>query len=82
MAQNGSSDESPTFIVQSQAPDVLAEIVALMKSDPKMRLVREIGPPGEPHTLAIAMSEDRAAMLRERFKGRVIVERDRPLSLY
>jgi hypothetical protein len=82
MSTDESRGQERPYIVQSKAPDVLAEVIGVIKTDPGIRLVREIGPPGQPHTLAIVAREDRVMALKERFKDRLTVEDDRPLTMY
>jgi hypothetical protein len=61
---------------------VLAQVITRIEADPAITIVRRIGPPDEPHTLVASMAEARAAALGQQFAGQLIVERDRPLTLY
>jgi hypothetical protein len=61
---------------------VLAQVIAFIEADPAFTLVRRIGPANAPHTLVVSMTESQAAMLAQQFPDELIVERDRPLTLY
>jgi hypothetical protein len=53
-----------------------------MEADPAINIVRRIGPSDEPHTLLASMAEAQATALKQQFAGELIIERDRPLTLY
>lgn len=82
MSQGPSSEGENTYLLQPREPDVLAQVRELIGADASIKVLQEIGPAGEPHTLVVAMREQQAAELKHRFAGRLIVERDRPLTLY
>jgi hypothetical protein len=73
---------SHTYVVHSQKPQVLAEAAEFIKGQPNVRILAEIGPPGQPHTFTVQMREDQANNLKQRFAGHLVVERDQPLSHY
>ncbi len=77
----GSSDNTThDYIVQALQPGVLAEVAAYVRTVPSINVIRSIGPADAPHTLIVSMSESDAESLTQRFAGRLIVERDRPLT--
>ncbi len=62
----------------------LAEFARSVAGDPDIALVDQIGPQGKAHTLVIAVPQDKAASIEERFRNstQLTLERDRPLSLF
>lgn len=78
---------SPTgrYIVHSEDPKALADFIDAAKSDPDMELVDTIGPAGTPHTAVFVMPHEKAEALQQieaAKPSRLIIERDRPLSLF
>ena len=74
------------FMVRARG-DNAAALDAFLRSldgDPDIALVDQIGPPGAPHTLVVAVAPERAALLdaRVRASGQLTLEQDRPLSLF
>ena len=65
-------------------PAALAEFLASVDSDPDIELIDTIGPTGRPHTAVLAITPDKALSLERRFQQskQLLIERDRPLSLY
>ena len=82
MSQTSSPGERYDYLVRAHRPALLPQVKALIVNDPSFTLLRQLGPPGEPHTLVVAMAEQDAATLQQRFPGELIVERDRPLTLF
>lgn len=82
MSQDSSGDTRCDYLVRARQPDVLARAITRIEADPAITIVRKIGPPAEPHTLVASMAEAQAAALKQQFAGELIVERDRPLTLY
>ena len=71
------------YIVRSEDTKHLADFIDESKSDPELELVDLIGPAGAPHTAVFVIPHEKAAALEQRFgKSRLIIERDRPLSLF
>ena len=73
------------YIVRARESDgALAAFMRGIASDPDITLVDQIGPHGDPHTLVISVAADKAASLEERFRNQtqLMLERDRPLSLF
>lgn len=68
----------------TRGQSVLSEFIRSIGNDPAIALVDQIGPVGNPHTLVISVSADLAGALEERFRQtpQLMLERDRPLSLY
>jgi len=82
MSLGDSSDTRYDYLVRARQPGVLTQAVTRIEADPAITIVRRIGPSDEPHTLVASMAEAQAAALRQQFAGELIVERDRPLTLY
>ena len=82
MSLGDSSDTRYDYLVRARQPGVLTQAVTRIEADPAITIVRRIGPSNEPHTLVASMAEAQAAALRQQFAGELIVERDRPLTLY
>jgi hypothetical protein len=82
MSQGPSGDTRYDYLVRARQPGVLARVITRMEADPAINIVRRIGPPDEPHTLLASMAEAQAAALKQQFAGELIIERDRPLTLY
>ncbi len=79
----------PQYIVRARddaaaLADALAEFVASVEHDSKIELVDTIGPPGQPHTVIVAVTPELAPAFEQRFRHstQLMIERDRPLSLY
>lgn len=73
------------FIVRTRAEGgTLAEFLTELRTDPALELVDTIGPPGQPHTAVVATSADHAPAFEQRFRNspHIMIERDRPLSLF
>jgi hypothetical protein len=81
---------TPTrYIVRARDEDggasrALADFMRSLDDDPEIALVDQIGPAGQPHTLVISVPAHRAPALEERFRHtpQLMLERDRPLSLF
>jgi hypothetical protein len=82
MSQADSNDTRYDYLVRARQPGVLARAITRIEADPGITIVRRIGPSDEPHTLVASMADAQAAALRQQFAGELIVERDRPLTLY
>jgi hypothetical protein len=79
---SSSRNELHDYLVRARPPTTLAGVMAFIATDPAFTLVRQMGPPDEPHTLVVSTSDEGAAALRQRFANELIVERDRPLTLF
>jgi len=76
---------SGRYIVRSSDPRYLAMFIDGIRADPEIELIDTIGPPGQPHTAVLAMSEDKARALDLQFRTmnpQLTIEPDRPLSLF
>jgi hypothetical protein len=82
VSQGSSRNELHDYMVRARPPATLARALQFITSDPAFTLRRQMGPPDEPHTLVVAMSEAMAAVLQQRFANDLIVEQDRPLQLF
>jgi hypothetical protein len=62
----------------------LAEFVRASQADPDIALVDAIGPPGQPHTVVVDVTPDKARALAQRFRvsNQLLIEPDGPLSLF
>ena len=78
---DGSKDR---YIVRSEDARLLADFIDEATTDPELELVETIGPVGVPHTAVFFMPHEKARALQQRYgeSNRVIIERDRPLSLF
>jgi hypothetical protein len=63
-------------------PELLAELVELLRDDPEVRIRRIIGAPDRPSLLAVEMSPAHAGALRARYGTRLTIEPDSPVELY
>lgn len=80
--ESTSRNEPHDYLVRARAPATLARALQFIANNPGFTLLRQMGPPDEPHTLVVAMSEEAAALLQQHFANELIVERDRPLKLF
>jgi len=76
--------EKTRYIVRAQQDATLANFLATIETDPELELVDTIGPPGMPHTAVIAVMPELAPCFEQRFRNspHLLIERDRPLSLF
>jgi hypothetical protein len=77
--------EKIRFIVRARAEgSALADFLTTVEHDPQLELVDTIGPQGLPHTAVLAITPDHAPAFEERFRNspELMIERDRPLSLF
>jgi hypothetical protein len=70
------------YLVRAREPFTLAPVIAFFEAEPLNPIQRRLGPAGAPHTLVVSLTDVQAAALKERFAGRLIVERDEPLTPY
>lgn len=82
MPHGSSRNELHDYLIRARPPGTCAHAMTFIAGDPDFTLVRQLGPPDEPHTLVVSMSEAGAERLRQRFGNELIVERDRPLQLF
>src|SRR6266851_254471 len=82
MLLSNSARRTKRYLITSQDPQRLAEAIRIVKADPTMELLDEIGPANQPHTLVVGMGDEQAAALKQRFAGQLIVEQDRPVTLF
>lgn len=77
--------EKIRFIVRTRAEgSTLADFLTTIHNDPALELTDIIGPQGRPHTAVISTSAEHAPAFEERFRHstEIMIERDRPLSLF
>jgi hypothetical protein len=75
-------EEPSHYLVRARPPSTLAPLIAHLETNRAGTIVRRMGPAHDPHTLLISTTREQAADLAQRFAGTIIVEPDRPLSLY
>ena len=79
------SNARDRYIVRARDdPAALAAFLASVGSDPDIELVDTIGPPGQPHTAVVAIAPDKVPSFERRFQNskQLLIERDRPLSMF
>jgi hypothetical protein len=77
--------ERTRFIVRTRDECVtLDDFLAAVRDDPELELVDTIGPPGKPHTAVVAVAPEQAPSFEHRYRNspQLMIERDRPLSLF
>ncbi len=77
--------EKIRFIVRARAEgSTLGDFLTMIGDDQLLELVDTIGPPDHPHTAVIATAPDHALAFEQRFQTspELMIERDRPLSLF
>ena len=77
--------EKIRFIVRARDDGgTLADFLATIAHEPELELVDTIGPGQQPHTAVIAMAPEHAPSFEQRFRNspQLMIERDRPLSLF
>lgn len=77
--------EKIRFIVRARHEgSSLADFLATIKNEPGHELVDTIGPAQEPHTAVVAVPPEQAPSFEQRFLNsqHLLIERDRPLSLF
>jgi hypothetical protein len=75
------------YIIHSDDPQAVANFIEQARADSELELADTIGPPGAPHTAVFVMPHEKAQALQQQFaapnaNNRLIIERDRPLSLF
>jgi hypothetical protein len=77
--------ESIRFIVRARHEGAtLTEFLSKLQDDQRLELIDTIGPAGGPHTAVIAVAPELAADFEQRYRNspHLMIERDRPLSLF
>ena len=77
--------EKIRFIVRARAEgSTLNDFLTIIGDDPQLELVNTIGPQGLPHTAVVATATEHAPAFEQRFRNspELMIERDRPLSLF
>lgn len=77
--------EKIRFIVRARAEgSTLNDFLTIVHDDPQLELVDTIGPQGYPHTAVVATAPEHAPAFEQRFRTspELMIERDRPLSLF
>ena len=80
----GSASNSNRYIVRAAQDDAaLARFLDSIQADPAVRIVDTIGPSsGPPHTVVLETDPATAEQLRQRTLNQLMIEPDRPLSLF
>jgi hypothetical protein len=79
------SQDTNRYIVRAAGDTApLQSFIDSIVDDPVIRLVEKIGPAREPHTVVIETDVSTAQMLDLRFRStnQLMIETDRPLSLF
>ena len=63
MPTNPLTASTGRFIIRSDSPDQLATFIKDVDVDPDMKLVDSIGPVDHPHTVVVAMSDEKPTSL-------------------
>lgn len=77
--------EKTRFIVRARDEGTtLTDFLTTIQGEPGLELVDLIGPAGKPHTAVVAVESQYAPSFEERFRNsqQLMIERDRPLSLF
>ncbi|MEJ7807742.1 MAG: hypothetical protein WKG03_17715 [Telluria sp.] len=77
--------EKIRFIVRARAEGgTLNDFLAMIRDDPQCELIDSIGPSERPHTAVVATPQEHAPAFEQRFRTspELMIERDRPLSLF
>ena len=77
--------EKIRFIVRARAEgSTLNDFLTTIRGDPQLELVDTIGPQGLAHTAIVATTTEHAPAFEQRFRHspELMIERDRPLSLF
>ena len=77
--------EKIRFIVRARAEgSTLNDFLTIICNDPQLELIDTIGPQGRAHTAVIATTTEHAPAFEQRFRHspELMIERDRPLSLF
>lgn len=80
----GTASNSNRYIIRAALDDsALVQFLESIHSDPAFRVVDTIGPAsGPPHTVVVETDPDTADRLRQRTLNQLMIEPDRPLSLF
>lgn len=76
--------EKIRFIVRGRDEGALTDFLTMINNDPELELVDTIGPEQRPHTAVVAVAPEQALSFEQRIRNlqQLMIERDRPLSLY
>ena len=77
--------ENIRYIVRARVEgSTLNDFLTIIRDDQHLELVDTIGPQGRPHTAVVATAPDHAPAFEQRFRNspELMIERDRPLSLF
>jgi hypothetical protein len=59
----------------------LSDLARVLQADPHIDVLETKGPAEQPTLLIVAMSHERAELLRQQFGNRLIIERDATLNI-
>ena len=77
--------EPTRYIVRArEGGSTLGDFLAAIEGDPDLTLIDTIGPPEQPHTAVVAVAPEQAPCFENRFRNspHLLIEQDRPLSLF
>jgi len=70
------------LVAQTGAGDLLSELTRQFDADAEIEVLDKVGPAGQPDTVVVSMTPDRARELQKKFAGKLIVEKDAPLTAF
>ena len=71
----------PQYLVGGGTPALLAALAGEIEADPRVSLLRIVGPAKTPSLLVATMSHDTAGEYQARYRGLATIEEDSPLGL-
>ena len=77
-------DKRRYMISERTDEGALAQFLIGLRNEPDIDLVDTLGPAGHPHTVVVALTPATARVLEQRFRDsqQLLIELDRPLSLF
>ncbi|MFC5510525.1 hypothetical protein ACFPOU_05230 [Massilia jejuensis] len=83
MPMSGNASNTRYIVRAATDETALAHFLDSIQSDPAIRVVDTIGPAaGPPHTVVVETDPATAERLRQRTLNQLMIEPDRPLSLF
>lgn len=83
MPVSGTAGPIGRYIVRAAADDgALTRFLDSIGADPALHVLEKIGPASAPHTLVVEADAAAIEGLRQRTRNQLMIEPDRPLSLF
>jgi hypothetical protein len=79
---NTNTSRERYMVAQRTQGDLLSKLAAQFHTDPEIAVLDKIGPAEQPDTLVVSMTPDRARQLKADYAGKLIVEKDAPLTAF